>query len=589
MSREVSIPVALWVCAALVAHAALGGGAAGVTHVEEAKARDRADIREMVRDVQRGLGVVELDVSDGWKPKTEEASPKSSVLSALGKLGETVAEPLLPPALKEELAKAKKAEPEPEPVAEKPEDPKPEAPKPEPEDQPPPKPSDPMQLLPPPKDPRISIRQAAKDEKDNPNAPRLAENALSVEEETVAKARSNDNVAENPSLGSNARGPSDREGNAENDKNGQAEAREGDAKKAPGNDAKIANSNRPRDAGGGSSTAKSAPGGDGGTATTPAQPAAQPGAEGGRGEPTHDHHHAETSDWNVTEAAPGGDGLGAVGGKSSLFLPGAQAAVTGVLPRTPGLGGGPGGFGKGFDLDWATFAKGVGDAALDEQAARIGAAVRAERKGRFDSEKFQRWLPDIENYDPSVKLGNQTRLNAAQSVFATYLSTIHNAIHPIFADEFLASLNKLGRDHDLNGDIVTHVEIVLTRDEGKIVRMGVTKNSGFTLFDAAALEAIDRAGPFGLKAPDAIVSPDGHVYLHWEFHRDPVDACSTRNSSPFLVKDPKPLKSNIPPRKLKRLKKPAEGGAGATEPLAPKAVKKKAAIDRGPLVPRRKK
>jgi hypothetical protein len=586
MSREVSIPVALWVCAALVAHAALGGGAAGVTHVEEAKARDRADVREMVRDVQRGLGVVELDVGEGWRPKRDDSSTKSAVLSALGKLGEAVAEPLLPPEVKQQLEEAKR--PEPPPIEEKPEDPKPPEPKPE-EEPPPPKPSDPMQLLPPPKNPRISIRQAAKDDKDNPNAPRLADNALSVEEETVAKVRSNDNVAENPSLGSNARGPSDREGNSENDTNGQAESREGDPKKAPGNDAKIADSNRPRDAGGGSSTAKSAPGGNGGSASAPAQAAAQPGAEGGRGDPSHDHHHAETSDWNVTEAAPGGDGLGAVAGKSSLFIPGAQAPVTGVLPRTPGLGGGPGGFGKGFDLDWTTFAKGVGEAALDEQAARIGAAVRAERKGRFDSEKFQRWLPDIENYDPSVKLGNQTRLNAAQSVFATYLSTIHNAIHPIFADEFLASLNKLGRNHDLNGDIVTHVEIVLTRDEGKVVRMGVTKNSGFTLFDAAALEAIDRAAPFGLKAPDAIVSPDGHVYLHWEFHRDPVDACSTRNSSPFLVKDPKPIKSNIPPRKLRRLKKPAGEDSGPSDPTAPKAVKKKAAIDRGPLVPRRKK
>ena len=40
--------------------------------------------------------------------------------------------------------------------------------------------------------------------------------------------------------------------------------------------------------------------------------------------------------------------------------------------------------------------------------------------------------------------------------------------------------------------------------------------------------------PFG-KPPKAIVSPDGNVYFHWEFHRDPVFACSTMNARPFML------------------------------------------------------
>ena len=85
----------------------------------------------------------------------------------------------------------------------------------------------------------------------------------------------------------------------------------------------------------------------------------------------------------------------------------------------------------------------VSEEQLEKERAAAGAKIRSEHRGRYDTNKFERFLPDIENYDPSVKLGNQTALNAAQSAFATYLSTIHNAIHPIFADEFLALLNGL--------------------------------------------------------------------------------------------------------------------------------------------------
>jgi len=52
------------------------------------------------------------------------------------------------------------------------------------------------------------------------------------------------------------------------------------------------------------------------------------------------------------------------------------------------------------------------------------------------------------------------------------------------------------------------------------------QRAAITAFDIAALDSVQRASPFG-KPPKAIVSPDGAVYFHWEFHRDPVYACST--------------------------------------------------------------
>src|SRR4029079_11095266 len=110
---------------------------------------------------------------------------------------------------------------------------------------------------------------------------------------------------------------------------------------------------------------------------------------------------------------------------------------------------------------------------------------------------------------------------AAKVPFATYINAIHNRLHPIFAEEFLESLDGLPKSHALNQDLITHVEIVLAKDTGRIVRIGITKASGVTAFDVVALSSVSRAQPYG-KAPDAIISPDGNVYLHWEFHRDRV-------------------------------------------------------------------
>ena len=69
--------------------------------------------------------------------------------------------------------------------------------------------------------------------------------------------------------------------------------------------------------------------------------------------------------------------------------------------------------------------------------------------------------------------------------------------------------------------------------EGHLKKMGIVKTSGITAFDIAALDSVDRAQPFG-PPPNAIVSPDGNVYLWWEFHRDEVYACSTQGARPLF-------------------------------------------------------
>ncbi len=146
-----------------------------------------------------------------------------------------------------------------------------------------------------------------------------------------------------------------------------------------------------------------------------------------------------------------------------------------------------------------------------------------------------KWQP-LAGYQSLVTPYNTTALRGAIRGFATYIHAIHNRIHPIFAEQDLASLAGRPKTDALNDlTLMTRIEIVLDGNTGKIVRMGVIKTSGVTAYDVTVLTAIDRAAPFG-KAPDEIASTDGNVYLQWEFHRDPIDACTTRNAWPFMLK-----------------------------------------------------
>jgi hypothetical protein len=160
---------------------------------------------------------------------------------------------------------------------------------------------------------------------------------------------------------------------------------------------------------------------------------------------------------------------------------------------------------------------------------RTGASAAPEPR-LSEPLQIDRWKAAIESYVPIVRFGNTAPLGVGRRPFAEYLVAMHARLHPIFADQFLPTLGSAWSGNPLS----THLEIVLEKGTGKVVRMGVTKTSGLILFDIGALEAVERASPFG-TAPDIIASPDGNVYVHWEFHRDPQEACSTRNARPYLL------------------------------------------------------
>jgi TonB family protein len=232
----------------------------------------------------------------------------------------------------------------------------------------------------------------------------------------------------------------------------------------------------------------------------------------------------------------------------------------------------------------------VGVDQLARERRLDGARRKSAHLGSWKSMGLERWRPALENYVASVQPGNQTALNAARVPFARYLNAIHNRLHPIFADRFLATLEGMPADHPMNRqDMVTHIEIVLSKEDGRIVRMGVTKSSGVTAFDVGALDSVQKASPYGTP-PGAIVSPDGNVYLHWEFYRQPFYACSTYFAHPYMLKGTpaSPAPSVAPPRQPSYDNREGSGASpgdrsgsldqnehkrqrGATEPGAPES------------------
>jgi len=574
LTRAASIPLGLWICAAVVAHLVGGGGAmeaAAVVH-------DRDELKAAVRSVRQSLHPADTQfeiLTDDARPlpAARVAPPKEDGPPDGQKADD--AEPD-PDAVKE------KAKPRPPPDQKQKDPPKPEPPKvveaPKP---PPPKPVTPVPAAPAPPPPppemdhRIAVRQhVEKDQPDNPSANRIADEANHVDKETIAKNRSHDQDMKDPTFGASKGPKQDKEGSGDKeDKVAQSEDKKGNDLHAPGEKnqrATDAHHEAPRPPVPVSVQPKgpppSVPGGKGGKGAAPAVPAPPP-SPGGAGPASPEAISAERGGFSIDPANPGGDGRSKKAGKKRPVEPFQSPVHVGSL----GLGGAglPGG--PQLNLDMKGVEAAVGAEQLRAERAADGAARRSAHRGSWEKNKFQKWRPAIENYEPAVELGNTTALNAARVPFATYLNTIHNRVHPIFAEEFLAALDSLPKGHTLNQNLITHLEIVLNKDTGKIVRMGVTKASGTTAFDIAALASVDRAGPFG-KAPDIIASPDGNVYLHWEFHRDPFDACTTRNARPYILKNaPKPAAPSGPRKK-----------PGVTRPQDEKRAP-------GPLIPLRER
>jgi hypothetical protein len=542
MLRAPETPLILWICAAVCAHFIFAEGGDQVATAHD----DKAYILQLgtrTRSIVHGLDqTFEVVTSDDGSPK--EAEP--------------------PPPPDQPKPEAKKEEKKPEPPSKKEDEKKkPEPPK-APDVKVVVKEEDPLKKLdqvPLKQDNRIAVKQhAQKNQADNPNAKFIADEANKVEEESVATQTAHDQDDPNPTPGSNkTAGPKDRVGDSTRTKIADSEDHKGEKDKAPGEkgtefDVQHENA-KPIDRPQGPVAVQAPPsqaipksGGDGRAPSlvTPNQPPPQL-APGAPPVPSPEAMQSPNGGWTFSPIRPGAqaDPNPGVPGTTNQKPPVAQNS-----PNTKwlGLGGNPGPGQVNLNLTHTGVVAVVGVDQLRKEREADGERRKSEHRGSWTASNFERWRNAIENYVSQVKPGNQTSLNTAAVPFASYLNTIHNRIHPIFADSFLGSLDNLPKSHPMNDPkIITRLEIVVSPKEGRIVKMGVVKTSGITAFDIAALDSVHRAQPFG-PAPGAIVSPDGNVYLHWEFHRDEVFACSTMHARPFMLNVPaKPPTEPEPP------------------------------------------
>lgn len=559
MLRESHIPLILWVSTAAMVH--LGVGLP--SHEAAEYTTGKSEIREFSRSVREGVAQ-KLTQDRKRLEATFEIDPDAPPLFV-----ERNEEPEEPPNIVPDEAEPEApmpvAEPPPEELpdpAVKPPDPKPEdevepEETPEPEAKPPPpepppedpklvakkddatKPKEPPQQIVLPPDGRIAIindPNTAKDQEDNPDARRIADEANHIDEETMARLRSYDRNDSDPTGGGQPRiATGDEAGNADKDERGFSVENKDDGAPRAGAE-------------------------DGSETPPPVQVArkqdaplqqhqdgrqAQHGADAqaeGHGDHVPEAVSSDAGNWSL-DPANEGDGRTKQRGRQARRAIAGRAAIGGVrFPKDP--------LPSHHSLPVGGVAQIFGDEYLDLEQEKARNTRLAQHRGVFMGGDFERFRAAIENYDPSVKPGNQTSLNAAKVPFASYINKMHNRIHPVFADGFLGSLAGLDPTDKLsNLKLSTHMELVLDAKTGKVVRLGITKPSGVTALEVAAMRSVEQAGPYG-KAPDAIISPDGNVYLHWEFHRDPYYACTSKFARPYLLKNPPKVRppSPLPPR-----------------------------------------
>ncbi len=530
-SHRTAIPaglmVVLWGSVAAWVHFGIGatGYEVALTHDDHKAISELSDkVRDRVRSSEQTFDVAG---GDGLSPVASiEPSPPPPI-------------PTTPPTVKKPEIKP----PQPKPLVAKPDPPKVDkkvvvAVKPNPN---PPE----VHPTPPPPDKRIAVRQHVKpNQAENDNAHFVGDEANHVDEEQIATITSHDRDDENPTPAGNHQNSDKRAGDSENGKIAESDEHKGDKNRAPGEhgtefdvqpDPMPTHPMGPTPVPGPIAAVIPRSGGDGRPAATMPAPVTQADPAGAAAPAAPEVTQSPQGNWTFSLANPNaGTGDSASGGPGSasriLQQPGDQQ-------RAFGLGGNPGPGRVNINLTQQGVIAAVGQDQLRREREADGERRKSEHRGSWQASNFERWRSAIENYVSSVKPGNQTALNTAAVPFATYINGIHNRIHPIFADTFLASLDGLPATNVLSDlKLMTRLEIVLSKD-GHIIKMGIDKTSGVTAFDIAALDSVQRASPFG-PAPTAIVSPDGQVYLHWEFHRDEVFACSTMNARPYILNVP---------------------------------------------------
>lgn len=577
MRREQQIPLFLWVATALVAHALGGGGATKVAQQIE-ETMDIGSFASAVRAKAKFAGPMEVTFEEPPPPSEDEDASTQENSEAPEADSEEADPTEVDPEKDESDAKVEDDPPieKEKPLEEeKKEEEKPKDPEEKTQEKPPEEEKTPDLFLvekPKPKpipNRRVAVEQHVEDknQEDNPNAQFAGEHANRVTEETQARITSTDQNATDTSAGNTFKGSEPDPGNSEESEVAQSDENDSPDDRGPGVTPQEAMARASQANQAAMARSQNLPAQTPKTAQS-AQAARESKAASEARDGMFETHHAGGGAFALAKAQE------ARAAQEAQKARKAREILRAFSPKKaqPLFGYGSAMTtenGVRLSLSEEMAKEVIGHDQLDHLKEQVGKRRLSQHRGSWQNIGLDRWRGAIENYVASVKPGNQTALNTARVPFAAYLNQIHQRLHDVFAHGFLGHLEQLPDKHPLNNrNMSTHIEIALSREDGRIVKMGVTKSSGVTAFDVGALESVSKAAPYG-PPPGSIVSSDGNVYLHWEFHRNRDYACSTYFARPFIIDagpTPAPPRVEPPQKPDERENRNPDERSGALQP-----------------------
>jgi TonB family protein len=121
-------------------------------------------------------------------------------------------------------------------------------------------------------------------------------------------------------------------------------------------------------------------------------------------------------------------------------------------------------------------------------------------------------------YIQGVKPGEVTALNTKEFVFFSYFERVRRQLdqawQPIVKQN-VGRILKGGRQLASNSDFVTRT-LVTMNERGEILRIQLLEQSGTEDLDQAAIDALNKAGPYP-NPPRGLIDSSGNVYIRWDF------------------------------------------------------------------------
>ena len=146
---------------------------------------------------------------------------------------------------------------------------------------------------------------------------------------------------------------------------------------------------------------------------------------------------------------------------------------------------------------------------------------------------------------------------------------MHRSIHRLWGFGQLEDWDEMSGSSPFNKpNLHTTLEMVLNRD-GTVDKITMVRSSGYLPYDAAAIDVAYSAGPYP-DPPREIRSPNGKIYVHWNFFRDERQ-CTPAFTDYFIIDSPGAT-SDKPDATADAETHPVAaanpGGAGAVAPTA---------------------